>query len=81
VSWCKVELLLANAKAIQPAAPGTPLAARPAPPLTVAALSLRLHMDASSKTQEVMAASVVHLSGGAQPCLGWCVGVMTAYCG
>jgi hypothetical protein len=63
VSWCKVELLLANAKAIQPAAPGTHLAARPAPPLTVAALSLRLHMDAQSKTQEVMAASVVHLSG------------------
>eukprot|EP00883_Tetradesmus_obliquus_P007895 jgi/Sobl393_1/18556/SZX64231.1 len=63
VSWCKVELLLANAKAIQPAAPGTPLAGRPAPPLTVASLSLRLHMDPKSRSQEILAASVVHLAG------------------
>eukprot|EP00775_Hariotina_reticulata_P008338 gene8338-8523_t len=63
VSWCKVELELANAKALRPAAPGSPLAAQAPPPLTVAALNLRLHMDPKTQQQEILAASVVHLSG------------------
>lgn len=63
VSWCKVELELPNAKGIRPAEPGSQLAARPSPPLTVAALNLRLHMDRRSQQQEILAASVVHMSG------------------
>lgn len=63
VSWCKVEVELPNAKGIRPAAPGTQLAARASPPLTVAALNLRLHMDPKTQQQEILAASVVHMSG------------------
>lgn len=63
VSWCKVELELPNAKALLPAAAGSPLSARPSPPLTVASLQLRLHMDFKTRQQEILAASVVHLSG------------------
>lgn len=64
VSWCKVELELANAKAIKPAQPGSRLAAQPPPSLTVAALNLRLHLDPKTRQQEMLAASVVYLSGG-----------------
>jgi hypothetical protein len=58
-----VEVELPSAKGIKPAEPGTQLAARASPPLTVAALNLRLHMDAKTQQQEILAASVVHLSG------------------
>lgn len=69
VSWCKREVVLSSPKALSPAAPGTPLAARPPPPLTVASLSLRVHTTAASNhSSEILAASVVHLSGEN----GWC---------
>lgn len=63
VSWCKVELELPNAKGVRPAEAGSQLAAKPSPPLTVAALNLRLHMDPKTQQQEILAASVVHMSG------------------
>jgi hypothetical protein len=63
VSWCKREVVLVSPKALAPAAPGTPLAARPPPPLTVASLSLRVHTAAANHASEILAASVVHLSG------------------
>jgi hypothetical protein len=86
VSWCKVELELPNAKGISPAAPGSHLAGAPAPPLTVAALSLRLHTDARSQGQEILAASVVYLPGKrmlcarARVCLCACVCVCVFVC-
>lgn len=58
-----MELELPNAKGIRPAEPGSQLAAKPSPPLTVAALNLRLHMDPKTQSQEILAASVVHVSG------------------
>jgi hypothetical protein len=58
-----VELELPNAKGIRPAEAGSRLASRPSPPLTVAALNLRLHTDAKSQAQEILAASVVHMAG------------------
>lgn len=58
-----MELELPNAKGIKPAEPGSQLAAKPSPPLTVAALNLRLHMDPKTQSQEILAASVVHVSG------------------
>ena len=58
-----MELELPNAKGIRPAEPGSQLAAKASPPLTVAALNLRLHMDPKTQQQEILAASVVHMSG------------------
>lgn len=69
VSWCKVEVELTNAKGIKPAEPGSQLAAKPSPPLTVAALNLRTHTDPKTQQSEILAASVVHMPGGAL--LGW----------
>jgi hypothetical protein len=63
VSWCKVEVELQNAKGIRPAEAGSQLALKPSPPLTVAALNLRMHMDPKTQAQEILAASVVHMSG------------------
>jgi hypothetical protein len=58
-----VEVELQNAKGIRPAEGGSQLASTPSPPLTVAALNLRLHMDPKTQAQEILAASVVHMSG------------------
>lgn len=63
MSWCKLEVELQSAKSITNPDPTSDLATRQPPPLTVVALSLRLHIDPTTQTSEVLAASVVHLAG------------------
>jgi hypothetical protein len=65
VSWCKMEVELSGPKALlagKHAGAAAMRARRPPPPLTVAALTLRLHTDARTQQPEILAASVV---GGA----------------
>jgi hypothetical protein len=62
VSWCKLEVELSGPKALlagKHAGAAEMRARRPPPPLTVAALTLRLHTDARTQQPEILAASVV----------------------
>jgi hypothetical protein len=65
VSWCKLEVELPGPKAVlagkHPAA-AEMRARRAPPPLTAAALTLRMHTDPRTQQQEILAASVVGLS-------------------
>lgn len=62
MSWCKLEVELPGPKALlagKSAAASEMRARRPPPPLTVAALTLRLHTDPRTQQPEILAASVV----------------------
>ncbi|KIY94207.1 DNA polymerase alpha subunit A, partial [Monoraphidium neglectum] len=66
VSWCKLEVELSGPKALlagKHAGAAELRARRPPPPLTAAALNLRLHTNPQTQQPEILAASVVHLAG------------------
>jgi DNA polymerase alpha subunit A len=64
-SWCRAEVVLEGLgpKGVCPPAAGSPLAQRPAPPLVVASLALRLRTDAATQASEIVSASVLTCSG------------------
>ena len=61
VSWCKVEVTLSSGKGVVAPQPASELAARPAPRLSVASISLKTIINPVSHQHEVVAAGVVHL--------------------
>ena len=58
VSWCKLEVTLESPKAVLVSGSND----RAPPPLTVAAINLKTHVNGSSNSSAIVAASVVHLS-------------------
>jgi hypothetical protein len=67
VSWCKLEVELSGPKALlagKHAGAAELRARRPPPPLTAAALNLRLHTNPQTQQPEILAASVVGRRAG-----------------